>query len=115
MIVTRVAYGLIILVIALAVVAVVIVLRPNAASTPPALEFQQVVNYSKYGVVELIDVRGQALTVRFRSDFDTRAQFGVDAREFSAVVPPGQDVGAALTAAGVTYNQGGGSLQVVRR
>ena len=114
MLVTRIGYLLIIGVVATAAAAVMIVLRPGTASQPPALEFQQVVNYSRYGVVERIDVKGQTLTVRFRDDFDTQSQLGISDKVFEAAVPVGRDITTALTEAGVPFNRAGG-LQVVAR
>jgi len=114
MLVTRVGYLLIIGVVATAAAAVMIVLRPSTASQPPALEFQQVVNYSRYGVVERIDVKGQTLTVRFKDGFDTQAQLGIADRVFAASVPAGSDITTALPEAGVPFNRPGG-LQVVAR
>ena len=102
MLFTRIGYVLIIGVIATAVAAVAIVLRPEEATHPPVLEFQQVVNYSRYGVVDRIDARGRTLTVHFKADFDTREPFQTDVHTFEAAVPEGQDIVQALASAGVT-------------
>jgi hypothetical protein len=114
MLVTRIGYVLIIGVIVAAAVAIVAVLRPERASEPAALEFQQVMNYSRYGVIERIETKGQTLTVHFRKDFDTKAQFGSDAHDFGSKLPDGVDLVASLTAAGVTVN-GASGLQVTSR
>jgi hypothetical protein len=114
MLVTRISYLLIVGVVATAAAAVLIVLRPSTASQPQALEFQRVVDYSRYGVVERIDVKGQTLTVRFREDFDTQSAMGTNDKVFDAAVPAGRDITTALTEAGVPFN-GAGGLQVVAR
>ena len=111
MLVARIGYVLIILVIATAVAAIAIVLRPDDASHPPMLEFQEVVNYSHFGVIDRIDVRGQTLTVHFNDSFDTKARFDTSTHTFEAPVPAGQDIVSALEAAGIAVNQSGG-LQV---
>ena len=111
MLVARIGYVLIILVIATAVAAVAMVLRPDDATHPPMLEFQEVVNYSHFGVIDRIDVRGQTLTVHFRDSFDTAERFGTSTHTFEAPVPTGQDIMSALQAAGIEVNQTGG-LQV---
>lgn len=111
MLVARIGYVLIVLVIATAVAAIAIVLRPDDASHPPMLEFQEVVNYSHFGVIDSIDVRGQTLTVHFIDSFDTVARFDTKVHTFEAPVPAGQDIFSALQAAGVEVNETGG-LQV---
>jgi len=87
------------------------VLRPDNASHPPMLEFQEVVNYSRFGVIDRIDVRGQTLTVHFQDSFDTVDRFGTGTHTFDAPVPSGQDIVSALQAAGIEVNKTGG-LQV---
>ncbi|MDP9236599.1 MAG: hypothetical protein M3P30_04220 [Chloroflexota bacterium] len=114
MLFTRVSYVLIIGVIAFAIAAIAIVLRPDTASQPSVLEFTQVINYSKYCVVDRIEAKGQTLTVQFRPGFDTKAQFGTSDRVFQSTLPAGQDLVAALKGAGVEVN-GTGGLQVVSR
>jgi len=114
MLVTRIGYVLIIAVMATAVAAIAIVLRPKEASQPPMLEFQQVVDYSKYGVIDRIDVRGRTLTVHFRDDFDTKEQFQTSVRTFESAVPEGRDIVTELTASGVAVD-GSRGLQVTVR
>lgn len=114
MLVTRVSYVLIIGVIAFAIAAIVIVLRPDSASQPSALEFTQVIDYSKVGVIDRIEAKGQTLTVHFRSGFDTKAQFGTSDQVFHSTLPAGQDLVSALRDAGIDVNAVGG-LQVVSR
>ncbi len=113
MLVARIGYVLIVLVIATAVAAIAMVLRPDDASHPAMLEFQEVINYSHFGVVDRIDVRGQTLTVHFADSFDTTARFGTKTHTFEAAVPPGQDIVSALRAAGIEVNKTGG-LQVTK-
>jgi hypothetical protein len=108
MVITRVAHGLIVAVVAVAAVAIAIVLRPDSASHPPGLEFQQVINYSRYGVIDSINAKGNVLTVHFRDDFDTKAQFGTDVHTYEATLPSGQDLVVALTEAGVPAPDAGG-------
>jgi hypothetical protein len=111
MLVTRIGYGLIILVMAAAVAAIALVLRPEEATQPPMIEFQQVVNYSRYGVIDRIDAHGKTLTVHFKDDFDTAEPFQTSVHTFEAGVPDGRDIMSALTSAGVPVN-GSGGLQV---
>ena len=111
MLVARIGYVLIILVIATAAAAVAMVLRPDNATHPPMLEFQEVINYSHFGVIDRIDVRGQTLTVHFKDSFDTAERFGTSTHTFEAPVPSGQDIMTALQSAGVEVNKTGG-LQV---
>jgi len=111
MLVARIGYVLIILVIATAIAAVAMVLRPGDATHPPMLEFQEVVNYSHFGVIDRIDVRGQTLTVHFADSFDTKEQFGTSTHTFEAPVPAGQNIVSALQAAGIEVN-GTGGVQV---
>ena len=111
MLVARIGYALIMLVLATAAVAIAMVLRPDNASHPPGLEFQEVVNYSHFGVIDRIDVKGQTLTVHFRDSFDTADRFGTSTHTFEAPVPSGQDIVSALQAAGIEVNKTGG-LQV---
>lgn len=114
MLVTRVSYLLIVVVIAVAIAAIAIVLRPDSASQPSALEFTQVINYSRFGAIDRIEAKGQTLTVHFRSGFDTKAQFGTSDHVFHSTLPVGQDLVAALRGAGIDVN-GAGGLQVVSR
>jgi len=109
---TRLGYFLIVCVIASAAVAIAYVLRPSDASQPPPIEFDSVVNFAKFGVIESVDVKGQTMTVRFKDGFDTKAQFGVSDHVFLGTIPAGRDIVAALTAAGVPLNDG---LQVHQR
>ena len=111
MLVARIGYALIVLVIATAVVAIAMVLRPDNSSHPPMLEFQEVVNYSRFGVIDRIDVRGHTLMVHFQDSFDTVDRFGTGTHTFDAPVPSGQDIVSALQAAGIEVNKTGG-LQV---
>lgn len=111
MLVARIGYVLIVLVIATAAAAIAMVLRPDDASHPPMLEFQEVINYSHFGVIDQIDVRGQTLTVHFKDSFDTTERFRTSTHTFEAPVPTGQDIFSALQAAGIEVNKTGG-LQV---
>jgi hypothetical protein len=112
--VTRIGYVLIIGVIATAAAAITLVLRPGTASHPAAIQYQQVIDYTRYGVVERIETKGQTLTVHFSKDFDTQAQLGTSDHVFDAMMPPGEDVVATLAKAGITVN-GPTGLQVVAR
>lgn len=114
MLVTRIGYILIIGVIATAIAAIAIVIRPDSASHPASLQFDQVINYSRFGVVERIETKGSTLTVRFRKEFDTKTQFGSDTHTFDSAVPAGSDLMTSLTQAGVVVN-GDAGLQVVAR
>lgn len=114
MIVSRIAYLLMTMVIAVAVVAIVIILRPNDASSPPKMDFQTVVNYSQFGVVDRIEQSDQTLTVRFHEDFDTEKHFGTDEHVFESTVPTDRDLVAELEELGVTVN-GESGLRVISR
>ncbi len=114
MLFTRIGYVLIIGVIAIAAAAVAFVLRPDSATHPAAIDYQQVINYSRYGVVERIETKGQTLTVYFRQDFNTKAQFGTGTHAFDSKLPTGANLVGDLTAAGIAVNSAGG-LQVVAR
>jgi hypothetical protein len=114
MLVTRIGYVLIIAVMATAIAAIAIVLRPDEATHPPMIEFQQVVNYSRYGVIDRIDAHGKTLTVHFRDDFDTAEPFQTSVHTFESAVPEGKDIVTELTAAGVPVD-GSGGLQVTTR
>jgi len=111
MLVARIGYVLIIVVIASATAAIAMVLRPDSAAHPPMLEFQEVVNFSHFGVIDRIDARGSTLTVHFRDDFDTAEPFKTNVHTFEAPVPNGQDIMTALTSAGVPFNTAG-AMQV---
>jgi hypothetical protein len=107
MLVARIGYVLIVLVIATAVAAAAFVLRPDHASHPK-LEFQEVINYSHFGVIDHIDVRGQTLTVHFVDSFDAETRFGTSTHTFEAPVPSDQDIIAVLQEAGIAVNKTGG-------
>lgn len=107
MILARLSYLLIITIIAVAGVAVFMVLRPDDASHNPALELQQVIDYSKFGVIENITESGQTLTVTFRDDFDTEEAFETDSRVFEATLPSGQNIRTLLQNNGVIVGEGG--------
>jgi len=112
--VTRIGYVLIIGVMATAAAAIALVLRPSTASHPAAIQYQQVIDYTRYGVVERIETKGQTLTVHFSKDFDTQAQLGTGDHVFDAMIPQGEDIVATLAKAGIAVNSPGG-LQVIAR
>jgi hypothetical protein len=107
MIFTRLGYFTILLIIAAAAVAIFLVLRPETATNYPEIQAEQVINYSRFGVIEEIEVDGTLLTVRFREDFDTQEQFGTSSHVFHGTLPEGQDIGQMLTAAGIVVGEGG--------
>lgn len=115
MLFTRSAHVLIVGVVAVAAVAIAFVLWPNRATHPPELEFQRVVDYSKYGVIDRIQAKGQVLTVHFRNEFDTQAQLGMDAHTFESSLPPGEDLLTALAAAGVPAASAGGPQVTIQQ
>ena len=78
------------------------------------IEYQQVIDYSRYGVVERIETKGQTLTVHFSKDFDTQAQLGTSDHVFDAMMPPGEDIVDTLAKAGISVN-GPTGLQVIAR
>ena len=107
MIVARLSYLLIITIIAVAAVAVFMVARPDDASHNPAIEVQEIINYSRFGVVESITESGQTLTVRFKDDFDTEDAFGTDSHVFEATLPAGQNIRTILQDNGIIVGEGG--------
>jgi hypothetical protein len=113
MIFTRFGYSLIILIVVAAVVAVaVLALRVRDDGGPShTIDPQQVINYSKFQVIDSIDQNGRTLTVRFKKEFDTKSAFGTSSHEFTSTLPQGADVVSMLTAAGVPIN-GAGGIQV---
>lgn len=113
MIVSRIAYLLMTMVIAAAIVAIVIILRPNDASSPPTMDFQTVLNYSQFGVIDKIEQKDQTLTVHFKKDFDTQKHFNTDTHTFEATVPESRDLLAELQAVGVPVGEEG--VQVISR
>lgn len=114
MLVARIGYVLIIGVMATAIAAIAFVVRPGEATHPPNIEFQQVVNYSRYGVIDRIDAHGKTLTVHFRDDFNTSEPFQTDVHTFESGVPDGRDIVSELTKAGVAVD-GSAGLQVTTR
>lgn len=115
MLVTRIGYALIACVVIAAAVAIFYVLvGPGGGDddATPTIEFDTVVNYARYGVIESIDVKGQTMTVRFIKDYDTKTQFGTSNHVFVCTMPEGQDIETALTAAGISV--GDGALPVHR-
>jgi hypothetical protein len=111
-ILTRLGYFVIALIIATAAVAVIIVLRPDEASTPtaelPQLDLQEVIAYTRYGAVERIETQGTTLRVYFREEFPTEEHFGSDSRVFGSTVPAGQDIAQMLANEGVAVNSENG-------
>lgn len=113
MLVTRLAYVLILAIIGSAVVAAAVVAWPDRAAAPPSLAFERVVDYGKFGVVSSIDADGQDLTVRFRDDFDT-TPLQTRSRTFTSQLPAGQDLLQTLSAAGIAANVAGGVKVTIR-
>jgi hypothetical protein len=107
MILARLSYLLIITIIAAAGVAVFMVLRPDDASHNPAIEIQEIINFSRFGVIESITESGQTVTVRFDEDFDTEGAFDTDSHVFEATVPRGQNIRTILQNNGVIVGEGG--------
>ncbi len=107
MIFTRLGYSLIIVVMLAAAGAIYFVVRPPGSETQ-ALRLEDVMNYSKFGVIQSIDQDGKALTVRFKKEFDTRAAFGTDAHVFKSEIPDaGTNIIMLLEQAGVRVNAEG--------
>lgn len=108
MVFTRLGYMLILAIMGIAVVAIAAVLWGGGsggsdapAATAPLMAFEDVINYSKFGVIDEIKVHGETLTVRFRADFDTKSRTGSDSRTYTSSLPSGQTIDGALAAAGV--------------
>jgi hypothetical protein len=111
---TRLGYSLILMIVAAAAVAVAVVAFvawPGGGSSGHTLDAQQVVNYSRFHVIDSIDQNGRTLTVHFNKDFDTKKAFGTGAHEFTSTLPQGEDIVAMLTAVGVPIN-GADGIQV---
>jgi hypothetical protein len=130
MIFTRLGYAVIVTIIAGAAAAVLVVLWPtlsdlsltdddeptrqrDATAELQLLGFEQVVNFIRYGAVTELEEDGDDVIVRFREDFDT-AGLGTDAHTFRTVPPAGEDVEAALQAAGIAVN-GDSGVRLVRQ
>jgi hypothetical protein len=107
MIVSRLAYFLIAGIIATAGVLIWQVLNPGEAENNPNIALDDVINYSRFGVVETIEVRERSLIVTFAEDFDTESAFSSDSRTYEAALPPGRSITSMLQEAGVTIGDGG--------
>jgi hypothetical protein len=104
---TRFGYAVILFIIAAAIVAIVVVLRPDTATNYPEIETEQVINYARFNAIERIEVDGRLLTVTFREGFDTDEHFDTDSRVFHSTLAEDEDIEAMLAAAGIAVGEGG--------
>lgn len=104
----RAGYVLILAIVASALVAIAIVVRPENAEHPQFMEVTQVINYSRFGQIESIEQHGRTLSVRFQGDFDTKGTFGSGSHVFESTLPEGQTIAGLLEQAGVKVNGDGG-------
>ncbi len=111
MIFTRLGYLIILVIIVVAAGAIAYVVWPGGggsggasnggAASRPVIAFDDVINYSKFGVIDQISVKGSVLTAHFRDDFDTKSRTGSDSHDYTSALPSGQDLAAVLQTAGV--------------
>jgi len=105
MIFTRLGYSLILVIVLAAAAAVAFVaFQVRDGGSSHELDPQQVINYSKFGVIDSIEQDGRTLTVTFNKEFDTKPAFGTSSHEFTSTLPEGASIVSMLTAAGVPIN-----------
>jgi len=103
MIVARLGYLLILGIVIAAGVAIFVVLQRSEAD-PPSLPLDQVINYSKYGVIDSMSANGDNVKVHFRSDFDTKGQLGNSSHDYQTKLRSGDSLVGLLQTAGVRVN-----------
>ena len=114
--ITRFGHIVILAIIAAAAVAVFVVLRADDADSPsgddlPRMQVAEVINYSRFGVVDRIEVDGRDLTVHFARDFDVASTpLGTESKVFRATLDQGQDIRQLLGAEGIAI--GGEGVEV---
>ena len=107
MIVTRIGYLFIVVIVAAAGIAIFVVLQ-REESSPPTLTLEQVIGYSRYGVIDSITANGRSLKVHFRKDFDTTSQLGSDSHDYEATLKEGDSLLGILETNGVKINSADG-------
>ena len=103
MLVTRFGYLLIVGVVAAAGIAIFVVLQRTEADPPP-ISVEQVIGYSRYGVIDSISATGRTVKVHFRNDFDTKSQLGHSSHDYQATLQAGDNLLAILETNGVKIN-----------
>jgi hypothetical protein len=108
---TRIAHGLIVVIIAIAAVAIFLVVRPDSAHQNPSITLDEVINYAKFGVVESVEVKDNVAIVTFSDDYDpSTGPLATESRVFEMTVPDGENVAARLLEAGVPVGADGVSV-----
>ena len=109
--VTRIGQLAIVSILIIAAVAIFMVLRPDSSSAPQTITLQEVINFSSFGVVESIEVRGDIAIVTFSRDYDTsQPPLSADTHVFEMPVEEGVDIAANLRAAGIQVGEDGVSV-----
>ncbi len=103
MFITRLGYLLIVGVIAAAAIAIFVVLQRTEADTP-SITVEQVIGYSRYGVIDSINSTGKTVKVHFRSDFDTKSQLGSSSHDYEATLRDGDNLLTMLETSGIKIN-----------
>ena len=103
MIVARLGYLLILGIVVAAGVAIFVVLQRSEAD-PPTLALDQVIGYSKYGVIDSMSANGDTVKVHFRNDFDTKGQLGNGSHDYQTTLRQGDSLVGLLETAGVRVN-----------
>ena len=107
MFVTRLGYLLIVGIVAAAGVAIFVVLQRSGDDTP-SISVEQVIGYSRFGVVDSISATGRTLNVHFRNDFDTKSQLGSSSHDYEATLRDGDNLLTILETSGVKINSADG-------
>ena len=107
MFVTRLGYLLIVGIVAGAAVAIFVVLQ-RSADDPPSISVEQVIGFSRYGVIDSISASGRTLKVHFRNDFDTKSQLGNSSHDYEATLREGDNLLTMLETSGVKINSADG-------
>lgn len=109
--ITRIGQLLIVAILIIAAVGILIVLRPESGSAPQTMTLEEVINFSSFGVVESIEVRGDIAIVTFSQDYDTsQPPLSAPSRVFEMPVEGGVDIAARLRDAGVPVGADGVSV-----
>jgi len=103
MLVARLGYLLILGIVIAAGIAIFVVLQRSEAD-PPTLTLDQVIGYSKYGVIDSMSANGDTVKVHFRSDFDTKGQLGNSSHDYQTKLRQGDSLVGLLETAGVRVN-----------
>ena len=103
MLVARLGYLLILGIVIAAGIAIFVVLQRSEAD-PPTLTLDQVIGYSKYGVIDSMSANGDTVKLHFRNDFDTKGQLGNSSHDYQTKLRQGDSLVGVLETAGVRVN-----------